>query len=1686
MSKIFDESTGTYREVLAQGGTSKYLISTDLRDLNREIDVPFLSYNEDKTQNKGLAGVLSNKFIQNGKANLDTPIRFKVTRNGKPYVSDSLPVRDLRNFRDIERELFDPYTTSNFTRFKTRVPGKFDIGGDLSRSREAFYVDRPFLENKNSLGNFYLDRISVSPSINPTTGAFYNVKLSDIAIEIVSSTNMDVSDFGWSFEVRDRLTGERINISSSNLNGYSTSSYSGIYLKKIKPKIVNPNLDGEVVYRIFDLGRPSAPPLIITVTYDPDIIEGLRDALVQQYNRNLRNTVEPPQNQEPQTTQIEVTTPSEPETETISRDDLITVETLPIFSTQLTAPSQPLALGQPVIDGETQPVSDTETTTTSVVDGKKTSYQSKVLSLDPFTNTQQSRQFAAAASQASSGTDSTEIVNKVKDALKRELTSDLVTLEFDVLGISFDISEQERYLKYSIVDDSGNISPMINWVRGGDLQQVSSEIDVLDSVVAKLPNPLPVSIGRLDVVDIFNTPFLPIEIGVDLSEDEGRIGVLQLTPNFRTDLEDNLINNYSDYKNFNSLTLSGSNDIQKNVIDYYLQREKGKIKLNTDFTDFQNFVKFSSAEERINNFFYKVQLLETYTSQSTAVSSSTASPIYKATELEKLDDNIRLVKTSFDDYEYFLYNDSGSFYSSSFVPTSDGIYASWLKTTSEESIVNGDFASSVSWSFDGGAQLVDETLLLEDSSTVTQSVDLTSGIEHTLSFEAFSGKQALNISYNGVQIIGNNNLIAGGSPSNATEYTFNFIVQDGDLSNDFIITSLLNDKEVKLDNLSIKPKPSLLSSNSTEVKSWYNGLVQIARDYDNRNRDSFRNNTPEYIREDVDSSDYVLFVDMIGQLFDEIWLHGKELSQLYNWNNDITKGLSEDLSLILLNMYANNLDTGFSEKDIWEYILGLDNNVAEIGGLQTNFSFEKQQKQTIRRLLTNLPHLLKHKGTRRAIESLVRSYGIPESTLFIKEFGSFQSPDGIEQQSQKRTSTYYLDFDGGGNNYLTLNDGSISQSRAVEFNLAFDANNASTQTFFYATGSTPNGYFTIGAEYESDENGKLVLDIVSGSDTFQLSSSIVPLYNGDFWNILVQKTDDADYEIRLNQFDRTDGEFNYQITSQSTVPLSIYSGIDTVFEDIDEFYFGEYSTLSMDFEGALDELRIWGTSLTSDNFDEHTKYPQSIKLNNALTIPTELKVRVDIENEWKATTGGSSGYLPNLVFNPTYPTRVSAVGFTEANWVNYIRVDYFGAPNVGDTKLGNNKVRYDITQTLQGDTLTPSIGSDESNETLTEVNDVNELIIGFSPTDVINQIIIQHFGDTDLVNEYGNPLESRSFRYAELSNLVEDFFSNISENKKAKFFIQYIRNFDKTLLNNIKKFVPEKANLTTGIFIEPHYLDRSKAPRLSRAETAELGYGEGTQIPPPYSLTDDDPDRTAGGGEDTGYQTSDNGDNPIEALAELTELERFLGNYLSVDLDEDGQANVILSQDEVGRFLNQDTNIIILDSKYDDYILYNDFDENGLIVVRNQFGERFVFEIRKFDYKTELADLENEISLIDSTNRDRNNTSYEEITRKYENLKKLDGNLFLIKSPYSGTKPGVEVTADDRSKALEYLIDLGVVGEGTVTTTPLEIDGVTYFVDDSPTTSSGGGGGTTGGEGSRSRNRVVVTNPDEDIKLTVE
>jgi hypothetical protein len=130
-------------------------------------------------------------------------------------------------------------------------------------------------------------------------------------------------------------------------------------------------------------------------------------------------------------------------------------------------------------------------------------------------------------------------------------------------------------------------------------------------------------------------------------------------PNFNLAVQDQ-INNSTAYINQSTLqqntsTLgSGSLLYQINSI----LAEKG-IEINIDYSDYSNFIHFSSAQTRLENFYYKLALIEQYT-VSGSYSTTTTTSSFTATNQQIWNTKINDIITNFDGYEYYLYYTSES------------------------------------------------------------------------------------------------------------------------------------------------------------------------------------------------------------------------------------------------------------------------------------------------------------------------------------------------------------------------------------------------------------------------------------------------------------------------------------------------------------------------------------------------------------------------------------------------------------------------------------------------------------------------------------------------------------------------------------------------------------------------------------------------------------------------------------------------------------------------------------------------------------------------------------------------------------------------------------------------------------------------------------------------------------------
>lgn len=663
----------------------------------------------------------------------------------------------------------------------------------------------------------------------------------------------------------------------------------------------------------------------------------------------------------------------------------------------------------------------------------------------------------------------------------------------------------------------------------------------------------------------------------------------------------------------------------------------------------------------------------------------------------------------------------------------------------------------------------------------------------------------------------------------------------------------------------------LLASNNPTVENWYDDIIDVSSTYDKFNPNYLVNNLPEHIREDFNNEDFILFLDMIGQHFDVIWSYINGINKTKLVENKKFDGIANNMVYHLLQSLGWEGKRAFDSQFLWEYVFGSFKD----GSKKYNVSLEEANNEVWRRILNNLPYLLKHKGTGRAMKAIMACYGVPQSMLTIMEFGGPQDPTkGGSTKFTFDDRTAALQLKSGSQIVVPWKEmpGTLNYPEAVEFRIKPDVIQDTTIVKFgeiqllinKKTGSFVNLELDLGSTitaqpyFASTGPNTPVVNPVTGSPfNYSYTSSYSPVVissgfytglDGDY--VLPPSTFTQSFEfplsteyysnILLNRNPYGDSGSLYEIllgTSDGQriityVSMSIYSSKlpwDT----------GSLLTVGNNFSGALDEFRLWRVPLQPSKFQNHILHPDAINGNSYTASTEDLLFRLDFEYPKDRT---ADSYIKNVAINEIYgEVFASASNMFSASVYPYQYIPYDRTVTATVPSLGfnySNKIRFESA----------SLVSDLSYKTRATKKsfdrapiDSSRLGLFFSPIKELNMDIVKAFGDFNIDNYIGDPADEYKDRYKQLDDLREYYFERLDRNIYE--YIQLVKYIDKSLFDVLSDLAPARAKISKGLLIEPHYLERSKVrwdkPSGSRHDhSSEINIDENNKIESIYSVKD--------------------------------------------------------------------------------------------------------------------------------------------------------------------------------------------------------------------------------------------------------
>ena len=949
-----------------------------------------------------------------------------------------------------------------------------------------------------------------------------------------------------------------------------------------------------------------------------------------------------------------------------------------------------------------------------------------------------------------------------------------------------------------------------------------------NTVLIKLYLPLPPQFDIKEEVYITTRSAESLAYEINLigeSDFLSRTGKLLRGPNFNINLKD-VVNNSTNFKSKTDLLSTNSSGSGYNLQNI-LNRSGVKITPNYSYNTFDEFVHFSSAKSRIENFITKLENIESYESDITSlqnITGSTSSSFQTSQSIARLEANISNTIKNFDGYEYYLYYTSGSFtypktnssppYTQSL--TTSSLALNWLGSTDESSAYYGGILLSASFYDSDNQNWLYWTIpeYIKSNSDNQSYIDFSNMVGQHFD-EIWLYSKAIT-----EQLNTTNQLDKGVPPSLAEDVlrSFGYVVPGNNYGNINTYLDLLGE-----DNGSYIP-----STGSETINNYIainNG--DVVNYWGSNPTSSF-----PYAIKDVSEEIFKrLYHNMTYLLKKKGTISG--LRSLINiW------GIPS--SILRISEFGGKDKDNENDYDYWynrySYAwspYGVDQNSPSSSIVVPWIPLEKN--------IINSDELIS-----------------PDAISF--RFKSFGKLDVTQSLLVKTT------------NYQTSN--------SFDFGITLTPSSSQSGSYSGSSNSLYEDWGTL--------NFNIASTLGSGYESASIS---LPFYNQEWWTVVIQRNQHLPTSLVETDTTYTlyaKSKNNDQVGWQGSSSLTTYFGTtsDTLVNtswnsfgtsSISGIYIGgglEGANINGNlllnpsgglFSGSFQEFRYYSYALSESVINNLTMNPESIQGNNVTGSQSSFDLvnfRLPLGNELETlfTSSILTTHTESLQsFHPSVTSSLASLitasfsgSSTSGGYITYYfyedestptysrpnnEVYYLDQPAVGLKNRISNKIQFS-NGNIYGDVLSNQVSIQQNYQISESFNeDVNSLEVAFSPQNEINDDIIQSLGYGAISSFLGDPSVFSSSiynKYQELEKFTEEYFKKYSKGNIYDY-IRLIKYFDTSVFRAIKNYVPARTSVTTGIVVKPHLLERYKLFNPSIDLTTKIATDSSTSFNNPIN-----------------------------------------------------------------------------------------------------------------------------------------------------------------------------------------------------------------------------------------------------------
>ncbi len=923
-------------------------------------------------------------------------------------------------------------------------------------------------------------------------------------------------------------------------------------------------------------------------------------------------------------------------------------------------------------------------------------------------------------------------------------------------------------------------------------------------------------------------------------------------PNTNLEIKD-FVNNSTVYKTKNELVNTPST-ASKNNLDYYLN-QRG-VTITPDYSKFNEFVNFSSAKQRLKNFYYKVQQIEAYEDELNilnSISGSTSSSLTVTSNQSSIEGHITNLIKNFDGYEYYLYYvDEPSSY-----PKTGSKFPYELKDTDSTDVLTWLGSDDENSQYYGG-QILSASFYDQDNQnwlfyTIPEFIRENEENDNYLTFCNMVGQSFDEIwLYTKAvsQKSNTTNQLDKGVPLDLAQSTIEGLGYQGfgnNYNNQDNYIGLTGE-----DNGSfVPPTGSELIKNYIAI----NGGSVINYWEDNY---SFTGYVEEFIEEG--------FPYAIDRVSKEIYKRLYHNMAYLVKKKGTTAGLRQLINIwgipstiLRINEFGGKDKDNSDDYDLWynrysyaytpvgtqlfpsasmqiPWVPLLRNKIADNANIVPDgisFRFKTQGIPKDDNRGTYYTQSLLVKKSDDDPNNTEVDFGI---TLTYEPQVTGSYPGAAPNEYNKYgTLQFYISGStvGSGNgSYFTGSNGGIylpffdegwwTVSLSRDFHASTNVNTNNTQYTLRAANNIYNG-----------DDG----DRIGFTGTSTASAQTVNLYGQGLYGHALYGPGISYANVNWNRFGS--GSFD-----------GVYLGGTPSGSTINGITLNEPGKM---FIGSFQEFRYYSHELKQEVFNDLVMNPESIEGNNVTGEQSSFDIvnfRVPLGNELEsnfyvstslaekvqpfsslhpAISGESEAIITQSFFFPAtgltssrYNLYYNNPGTYEQTLSLINREPYLlDQPAIGITNRITNKIQVN-DGTDFGTILSNQISIEQDyliSRSYTE--DINSLEVGFAPADEVNDDIIATYGHGVIGDAIADPrfTQEKTEYYPKLVEIEKDYLKKYTKGN-VQDYIRLIKYVDDSLFKAIKAYVPARTSVTTGIIIKQNMLDRSRAiPTTVDADT---------------------------------------------------------------------------------------------------------------------------------------------------------------------------------------------------------------------------------------------------------------------------